>query len=511
MGWAGMAFLAGPAIAGQLQTWRFDPRQNRLEFQTTTGVQPRAQLLQNPTRLVIDLPDTQLDQPTASQSVGTLVRAVRVGQFEDTMARIVIELAPGYTLDPEKIRFRGIRANQWTVEIPSPEALPFPTQEPVPPTLNQPPSSPIGSPRGFVTNAPTQVQQIQITPESVLIYTTGAAPNFQINPERDRRYWSVDLPDTALPNGFPDEVDLNCLGIDFLQISQLSTASPVVRVTIANSQNNLDWQVSPINSPTKPGFSITPRRSPRGESGSCAPQVIAVSSSVSNPGSTQSPPVFRPSPETPPDKVSIPVGQPENPATVPNPTREPTSPPTRNLERVLVILDPGHGGPDPGAIGIGGVREKDVVLDVSLQVAELLEREGVQVVLTRKDDRDVDLPPRVALAERLRADLFLSIHANSVGLERPEVNGIETFYFSSGQGLASAVQRSLIQNLGGPDRGVKQARFYVIRNTSMPSALTEIGFLTGRQDGPRLAQASYRTRVAEAIAQGVLQYIKQNN
>ncbi|WP_411876064.1 N-acetylmuramoyl-L-alanine amidase [Vulcanococcus limneticus] len=178
--------------------------------------------------------------------------------------------------------------------------------------------------------------------------------------------------------------------------------------------------------------------------------------------------------------------------------------------RFKVVIDPGHGGPDPGAVGIGGLRETDVVLDVGLQVAQLLQARGVQVLLTRTSEVDVDLPPRVALANNSGADLFLSIHANALSMARPDVNGIETFYFQSSlsRALAQAVQEQVLAiSPGSPDRGVRPGRFFVIRRTVMPSALVEMGFVTGQIDAPRLADAGFRRRLAVAIATGLLNHL----
>lgn len=194
------------------------------------------------------------------------------------------------------------------------------------------------------------------------------------------------------------------------------------------------------------------------------------------------------------------------------------APPTaRNLPtvprgRFRVVLDPGHGGPDPGAVGIGGLRETDVVLDVSLQVAQLLQNRGVQVLLTRTSDVDVDLPPRVALANRSGADLFVSIHANALSMDRPDVNGVETFYFQGGRSyeLALSIQQQIMAiSPGTPDRGARPGRFFVIRRTVMPSVLTEMGFVTGEIDSPRLADASFRQSLAAAISKGILSYLGQ--
>ena len=180
--------------------------------------------------------------------------------------------------------------------------------------------------------------------------------------------------------------------------------------------------------------------------------------------------------------------------------------------RFKVVIDPGHGGPDPGAVGIANLRETDVVLDVGLQVAQLLQAKGVQVLMTRTSEVDVDLPPRAALANSSGADLFLSIHANALTMARPDVNGIETFYFESprARALAQAVQDEVLAvSLGSPDRGARTARFYVIRRTTMPSALVEMGFLTGELDAPRLADPAHRRRLALAISRGLLNVLRQ--
>ncbi len=180
--------------------------------------------------------------------------------------------------------------------------------------------------------------------------------------------------------------------------------------------------------------------------------------------------------------------------------------------RFKVVIDPGHGGPDPGAVGIANLRETDVVLDVGLQVAQLLQAKGVQVLMTRTSEVDVDLPPRAALANSSGADLFLSIHANALSMTRPDVNGIETFYFESprARALAQAVQDEVLAvSPGSPDRGARTARFYVIRRTTMPSALVEMGFLTGELDAPRLADPAHRRRLALAVSRGLLNVLRQ--
>jgi len=179
--------------------------------------------------------------------------------------------------------------------------------------------------------------------------------------------------------------------------------------------------------------------------------------------------------------------------------------------RYLVVIDPGHGGPDPGAVGIGGLRETDIVLDISTQVANLLKAKGVRVRLTRSTEIDLDLPPRVLIANQLRANAFVSIHANASSRNWEDVNGIETFFFSGlrGNQLASEIQQQVLNvSPRSPNRGVRKGRFFVIRRTIMPAVLVETGFVTGRLDAPRLAKASHRRQLAFAIATGILKYLQ---
>lgn len=210
--------------------------------------------------------------------------------------------------------------------------------------------------------------------------------------------------------------------------------------------------------------------------------------------------------------VLLPPSTPSFLLTVPPPaTQTPPSPKTPRVSkrRVIVIIDPGHGGKDPGAVGIGGLQEKNVILPISLQVAALLEKQGVQAAMTRNNDQFLDLAQRVAKAKGVNADLFVSIHANAVA-NRSHVNGLETYFFSSGQPLAQTAHNSILQSINVRDRGVRRARFYVLRKSSMPSILVEVGYVTGVEDSPRLATPAYQSQLAAAIAHGILQYIEQN-
>ena len=186
-------------------------------------------------------------------------------------------------------------------------------------------------------------------------------------------------------------------------------------------------------------------------------------------------------------------------------------PPVIPSDRPRIIIDPGHGGDDPGTIGIGGVREKDVILPISLDVAEILRKQEIEVIMTRDTDNFISLEGRTDMANDIDADLFVSIHANAINLSRPDVNGLETYYYQSGRRLAEIIHWSILNGVNIDDRGIRRARFYVLRHSTMPAVLIEVGFLTGEVDASHLKDPNHRRQMAEAIARGIVEYIKQNN
>ncbi|MEL6815614.1 MAG: DUF3747 domain-containing protein [Cyanobacteria bacterium J06598_3] len=188
------------------------------------------------------------------------------------------------------------------------------------------------------------------------------------------------------------------------------------------------------------------------------------------------------------------------------PSPSPSVPRARQGQ-LTVVIDPGHGGRDPGAVGIGGLREKDINITVSRRVQASLREKGINAVLTRSDDRELDLEPRVDIAERADADVFVSIHSNAISLSRPDVNGLETFYYSSGFRLAQTIHNNVLQRTDLRDRGVRRARFFVLVNTSMPAVLVETGFVTGREDAARFRDPAAVNRIADGITGGILQYL----
>jgi N-acetylmuramoyl-L-alanine amidase len=124
--------FAVPADAGQLASWKFDAGRNRIDFKTDAGVQPKAVMLFNPTRLVIDLPGISFPKPTITQRLTGNFRSLRVGQFDSSTTRLVLELQPGFTLNPKRVQFTGENPIEWYVTIPVPErgATTLPTLSP---------------------------------------------------------------------------------------------------------------------------------------------------------------------------------------------------------------------------------------------------------------------------------------------------------------------------------------------------------------------------------------------
>jgi N-acetylmuramoyl-L-alanine amidase len=181
--------------------------------------------------------------------------------------------------------------------------------------------------------------------------------------------------------------------------------------------------------------------------------------------------------------------------------------PTVPRGQTVVVIDPGHGGRDPGAVGIGGIQEKVINTTISNRVRQRLQEAGLTVLMTREGDQWVDLDARAQFANRARANVFVSIHANAISMARPEVNGLETYYLASGERLARSIHTSVLRNTDMRDRGVRQARFYVLRHTTMPAVLVETGFVTGAEDAARFRNPAAVNQIADGIARGILNYL----
>lgn len=169
----------------------------------------------------------------------------------------------------------------------------------------------------------------------------------------------------------------------------------------------------------------------------------------------------------------------------------------------LICIDAGHGGADPGATN-GGLYEKAVTLATAKLLRKELEAAGFNVVLTREIDKALLLQERCDISNRAKADIFVSIHCNSA--ENAEANGVETWRYpsTSKKALAENVQRRMIAATGRKDRGVKEGKFYVLKNTKAPAILCEIGFISHAEESRKLFTTSYQTTIAKAICQGII-------
>lgn len=171
-------------------------------------------------------------------------------------------------------------------------------------------------------------------------------------------------------------------------------------------------------------------------------------------------------------------------------------------------IDPGHGGRDPGAVGPTRLYEKDVVLGISLELARLLKQAGLEPVLTRPDDRNVELVTRTALINNMKCDLAVSVHCNSV--TRQEANYISTFIQGAGgqaEQLAKKVQAELVRATGWPDGGIRAQNFHMTRETKMPAILVECGFVSNPEQENQLRQPETQRKLAQAIAGGILAHL----
>ncbi|MGF1494351.1 MAG: N-acetylmuramoyl-L-alanine amidase [Microcoleaceae cyanobacterium] len=612
-----VAVYTSSAEAAQLRFWRFEANQNQLSFTTQGGVQPQAQLLSNPSRLVIDLPGTTLGQVSRQQSVGGAIREIRIGQFNAGTARIVVELADGYTLDPQQVKFRGISANEWTVQLPTPQLVSgnYRTTTPVapaPPRSSSPtPSRRNTTARTVPTQAATIVETVEIRDEGIVLYTSGQVPQIEFKQSQDGNWMTLDIFGATLsPESQRVGQRASRSGAAISRVSQFSDSPPIVRIamTTPNPQQNWEARASaggiavwpqgktppaiqtssafatvqsvelqnqnyftikadePLNythgwDQATGAYSITFFSAELGQEVQLPQREVGgplVWTKVRQDDPETFTLLFKPAtrvqvgqPSQPSaNEIVIPIGFnlasiPPVPPTTINPgtgrstassprtlepllpprsqnrqssarrplswplpplgSSRPAPPPIRN-GRVAVMIDPGHGGSDVGAVGLGGIREIDIVMPISQQVAQILEQNGVQAIMTRTDNRTVELEPRVNMANRVGADLFVSIHANAAS--RRGASGIETFYYQTGYTLAQYIQRSILANFRMENRGVKQARFYVLRNTAMPSALVEVGFVTNDYDAAILANPANRSRMAQAIAEGILQYLR---
>ncbi len=394
----------------------------------------------DPDRVVVDFLNTTLS-PALTQRLYTVNRLgvlrLRVGQFEPTIARVVLDVDPSSgdweaRYDPQQggiwIQPAGGAAQASLL----PDVSPTEAQEPL----------------ATLRSVELRGNQLIISADGFMFYRAGWDPEsggYRINVAPARLPPS--LPDPGLPIGGP---------VQRIRFVQEDARTVSILVQPAEEFN-----------------------------------------------------VFEPNPGQGSRRITLELRPLKAPLPSPQPPAPAQASPPPPLSRTVIAIDPGHGGRDPGAIGVDGIQEKDIVLSVSHQVRQLLQERGYTVVMTRTDDREVLLQPRVDRAVQANATLLVSIHANA--LERSSVHGIETYYLRPDSAeLARILHRSLVRATGAADRGVRRARFFVVRETpvGMPSVLLELGYVTNPTEGRRLATPEYQAILARAIADGLETFLR---
>lgn len=337
------------------------------------------------------------------------------------------------------------------------------------------------------------------------------------------------------------------VGDRFVSRVRAAETLPGVTRVVLDLASPVDFTAARLSNPSRLVIELRP----------AAPQPAAAAPAAPETPEAQAAPA--PAAKTPATAVNAstpaPAAKPPAPAPPPATAATRTSDGRNSLIRALglklqrIALDPGHGGHDQGTVGPRGLVEKDLVLDIAQRLGRLLEQEiGCEVVYTRTDDSYVPLEARTALANEKKADLFISLHANSS--RAPSISGVETFYLNftnsrdamdvaarenassdkniselqsllqkiarqekidESRELAKRVQASLHSlsaqyNRGSRNRGVKEAPFIVLIGAQMPSVLVEIGFLSNFREENLLKRPEHRQRVAEALLRGISRY-----
>lgn len=622
-----------PASQARVTDWSYSADRGRLEMTTQGPTRPKLFILQDPPRIVVDLPNTVWDRDPEEVTASGRVESIRISQLNDTMTRFVMTVTPDQPLSLSQLQLQTASPERWAVQFTSADdlTLPSPPEDPAPatlPRLETPTAAPAASPPPLLSlpsprptpsspppllsfpsptpaplspivpsSAPPSLVQpspaatplplprstgnlidlLQVTPteEGFFVKTSGAASaNVRRIADPDRII--VDFLNTGLsPSLQQRSLTVNRLGVSQLRIGQFEPT--IARVVLDVDPTAGDWETR--YDATQGGVWIVPaggrdqaslvpqppsdydgplatisavqlqgnqlvikadgflfyRSGWDPESGgyriSVAPARLPIS--LPDPGLPADGPVDRirfvqetensvsilvqptrdfnviePNPGQGSRQITL-LLQWEGQSTPPPVAAPPSNPILPGVAQGIVAIDAGHGGRDPGAIGVGGIQEKGVTLNISKQVEQLLLAEGIGVVMTRTDDREILLQPRVDTAVAANAAILVSIHANA--LDRSGVQGIETYYLRpDSTRLAETMHQALIQGSGATDRGIRRARFFMVRETptTMPSVLLELGYLTNPTEGSKLATPEYQTQLARAIAAGIKAYLQ---
>ncbi len=191
----------------------------------------------------------------------------------------------------------------------------------------------------------------------------------------------------------------------------------------------------------------------------------------------------------------------------------------------VIVIDAGHGGNDPGKVGVSGTNEKDINLEIAVKLWDALEDQGFEIVMTREEDKSLadedvssekvsDLKNRVDIIEQAAPVLAVSIHQNSY--TDSGVSGAQVFYYGDsvqGEALAEALQQSLIENLDSSNTREAKANesYYILKKTSVPTVIVECGFLSNPTEEALLCSEDYQSRIVESICEGIFVYLEEGN
>jgi len=445
------------------------PVTNGLMLNVNANPQIRIQREDNPDRLIVDLQNTEVIKELHKSNLPMNrfgVKQIRIAQFQNNpaIARLVFDLDNN---DPNsKIAWQSqyIAATNTLLLTPSntpssqvAQAIPIAPNLPIPIRNNLINTIPNN------TSRPAAIERLSFSSTGQLLIEANQPINYQTNLDRASGNFNLTVANANIsPN---------------LQRPTLAANSPIERIRLSQVGNSVE-----IGIKTLAGWKVNEAQRQNN-------QQIKLQVGINR------------------------ISQVPNNNPIPLPNSIPTAPSPQNTgdrRRGVIFVDAGHGGRDPGAVA-NGIQEKDVVLPISLLLGQTLQGMGFTVYYTRTNDVEIDLEPRVAAAERINADVFVSVHANAIGANNSNVNGIETYHSrnsTTGRELASYVHSQIISATGANDRSVRGAGFYVIARTSMPAILVETGFVTNPTEARNLSNPSYQKQMADAIARGIDQFMR---
>ncbi|MEN9224841.1 MAG: N-acetylmuramoyl-L-alanine amidase [Thermostichus sp. HHBFW_bins_43] len=432
--------LLPPVSRSGNQILEVSPQSEGFFIRTQGSPSTTVRRILDPDRVVVDFLQTSLS-PALTQRAYPInrlgVSRLRIGQFEPTVARVVLEVDP--SSGDWEARYDAQRGGIWIQ--PAGGGM----QASLLPDAN---GSGASGPLATLQSVQLQGNQLIISADGFMFYRAGWDPA--------SGGYRISVAPARLPQSLPDP--------------GLPANGPVERIRFVQEDART------VNILVQPSEEFN---------------------------------VFEPNPGQGSRRITLQL----QPLTAPLPMAQPQFPvqpqPPQPVGRPIIAIDAGHGGRDPGAIGVDGIQEKHITLSISKQVQQLLQERGYGVVMTRTDDREILLQPRVDIAVEANATLLVSIHANA--LDRSAIHGIETYYLRPDSAeLATTLHRSLVRATGAADRGVRRARFFMVRETptGMPSVLLELGYLTNPTEGRKLATAEYQAILSRAIVDGIEAFLR---